>query len=121
VVFRVLIWLNLYQAPEEQLAMIRNQSPGSILFGFALTALSFAAATTLWLLRRQAFPLFVGATALSIGSTVWQMFSGGPIDQMMGKSILMLVVFLFSFLLGWGMLLGICMYAWTLRERGVLQ
>jgi len=118
---RVLIWVDLYQAPEEQLAILRNQSIGSVFFGFALAGLSLTAATMLWLLRRLAFTLFVAATALTICSTVWQMFSGGPLDQLMSQSTLILIVMLFSLLGGWAISLAICMYAWKLRQQGVLQ
>jgi hypothetical protein len=49
------------------------------------------------------------------------MFSGGVVDQLTSQSTLMLVTVLFTFLIGWMLSLAICMYAWALRQRGVLQ
>jgi len=111
----------MYPVPEQQLAMFRNQSMASLLFGLALTTLSLTAATMLWLLRRRAFDLFLASFVLSLGSLAWQLVSGGPLAALMTQGALVLVIAVFSIIIGYGTTLAICVYAWRLRQRGVLQ
>jgi hypothetical protein len=118
---RALIQLGVYPLPEEQLAILRNQSTGSVLFGMGLTILSLVAATWLWLLRKRAFELFVAALALSIASVIWQLFMGGPLATLLTRNALVIAIGFFGLIVGWGISVAICLYAWRLRQRGVLQ
>jgi len=118
---RALIYLGLYPMPEQQQAMLRNQSTGSVVFGLALIILNMVAAVWLWLLRKRAFELFVAAFILGIASVIWQFMFGGPMASLLTQGTLILVITIFGLLVGWGISLAICWYAWTLRQRGVLQ
>jgi hypothetical protein len=101
--------------------MLRNQSTGSVLFGLGLMILYLAAATWLWLLRKRAFDLFVTAFALSLASVFWQLLMGGPLSTLFTKNTFVLVIGIFGLTLGWGISVAICVYAWRLRQRGVLR
>src|SRR2546426_5809954 len=99
---RLLIYLGVYPVPEQQQAIIRDQSTGSVLFGLALMALNLTAAVWLWLMRKRAFELFVAAFALSVASVIWQLFDGGPLASLLTQGTLMIVITTFSLVVGWG-------------------
>ena len=116
----VLIRLNLYPVPTEQQAMLRSLPTSEALVGFLITALSLFAATMLWLLRREAVNLFIAVFILTVCHTVFNVIAGGPLATLLGQGTLMRVMAGFSFVVAWGILLAICVYAWKLRERGLL-
>jgi len=118
---RLLIYVGVYPVPEQQQAIIRNQSTGSILFGLVLMALNLTAAVWLWLMRKRAFDLFVATFALSVASVIWQLIGGGPLASLMTQGTLMVVITIFSLVVGWAISLAICLYAWNLRQQGVLK
>jgi len=118
---RVLIYIGMSPVPEQQQAILRNQSTGSILFGVVLTLINLAAAILLWLLRKRAFDLFVAAFALSVISVIWQFIGGGPLASILAQGALVAVITIFGIVVGCGISLAVCLYAWSLRQRGVLQ
>ena len=119
---RLLIYLGVYPVPEQQQAILCNQSTASALFGLALMALNLAAAVWLWLLRKRAFDLFVAAFALSVASVIWQLIGGGgPLATILSQGTLMVVITTFSLVVGWTISLAICLYVWNLRQKGVLE
>ena len=118
---RALIVLGIYPLPAEELAILRNQPIGGVLFGFGVMALNLSAAIWLWLLRKRAFDLFVAALALSVASVIWQLMMGGPLATLLTRGALVLVIGMFGLIVGWGITVAICLYAWSLRQSGVLR
>lgn len=120
-VVRLLVHLGTYPIPQEQMDILRNQPTVSVLFGLAVIALNLVAAIWLWLLRRRAFDLFVAALVLSVASVLWQLMMGGPLATLMGKGVLVMAIGMFGLFVGWGLSFAVCLYAWRLRQRGVLR
>lgn len=121
VLARLLVYLGIYPIPQEQLDILRDQSTVSVLLGMGIVALDLVAAVWLWLLRKRAFELFVAALALSIASVIWQLMMGGPLATLLSKGVLVLVIGIFGLIVGWGISVAICLYAWSLRQSGVLR
>jgi hypothetical protein len=119
--FQLLIRVGAFPVPEQQQAMLRSQSTASVVLTLVLTFLNLVAAIWLWLLRKRAFDLFVTAFAVSLIGLAWQFIGVGPLSTLAGQGLLVLVVTIFSAIVGWGISLAICLYAWRLRQRGVLQ
>ena len=86
-------------------------------FDYILTVLlglaGFFGAITLFLLRKIAFYLFTGALIANSFLTIWHALSKGWIAAVGGTGLL-------AAMLGWSLLLAICIYSWKLTKKGVL-
>ena len=86
-------------------------------FDYILTVLlglaGFFGAITLFLLRKIAFYLFAGALIANPVLTIWHALSKGWIAAV-GYAGLVGAV------LGWALLIAVCVYSWKLTKKGVL-
>jgi hypothetical protein len=79
---------------------------------FTIAAINLSAATFLFLLRRHAAPLFTLGLSISVLTGIWHaLYQGWP--AAVGGSVS-------GTLIGWGISLAVCLYAWRLVQRGVL-
>jgi hypothetical protein len=116
-----LLFLGLYTLPPEQQAIVGSMSAASRLLAVGLGILNLAAATSLWLLRPVAFPLFSIVLVIGLGSTVKHLLPGGVYNGMFAQGPLMAVVTVFSVSVGALISLGIWWYVLRLRRRGLLR
>jgi hypothetical protein len=70
-------------------------------------------AVALFLLRKVAFHLFITAFSVNLLLTAWHTVTKGWIAAMGGPDLL-------SALIGWALLVAVCIYSWRLIQRGVL-
>jgi hypothetical protein len=75
---------------------------------------NLTAAFLLFQLRPVAFKLFVISFAANILNTLYHIASKGFLAALPAGGF-------FGMLLGWGMLLAICLYAWRLEKNGTLK
>jgi hypothetical protein len=120
-VFQCLLMLGLYTLRPEQQAIIGNVSVASRLYGIFGLILNLVAATSLWLLRKSALALFLVGFALGVASTLWQFLPGGIYNKMIGQSVLMSAITMFSVAGGLLVNAAIVWYVWHLRRQGVLR
>ena len=116
-----LMVLGLYTLSAQQQALVGNLTPAARLFAVAMSLLNITAATSLWLLRRVAFPLFTLIVVLGLGTIVKQLLPGGMYNTMLGQGVLIQVATIFSVGVGALLSLAIWWYVWSLRRRGVLK
>ncbi len=76
--------------------------------------LNLAGAITLFLLRRIAFKLFATAFALGILTAVWHALEKGWVAAIGPAGLV-------GALLGWALVVTICVYTWRLARAGVLR
>ena len=103
------------------LAKFGTMSTGAQLFGIGVGALAIVAATSLWLLRRVAFPLFSLTFLLSLGTVAWRWLPGGKYSNMVAKGGIMAGLMVFSAPFGVLLALGMWWYVFQLWRRGVLR
>jgi hypothetical protein len=77
-------------------------------------ACNFIGAIALFLLRRIAVPLFATALALTLVMTIWQSATKGWVEAMSGPGLV-------GALVGYALLIVVCIYAWHLSRKGVLR
>ena len=70
-------------------------------------------AVALFFLRRIAFYLFVGVLVLNSVMTLWHVLFKDWATAMGGAG-------LFGMLIGYGLIVAVCLYAWKLKKSGVL-
>jgi hypothetical protein len=85
---------------------------------YALTVatglLNLAGAVMLFLLRKIALYLFLSAIGLTAVSTLWQAAAKGWVEALGGAGLV-------GALIGYVLLVVVCIYAWRLSKKGVLQ
>ena len=81
----------------------------SLLIGLA----NLLGAVALFLLRKVAFYLFVTAFGANLLLTAWHSATKGWVAAWGGLG-------LFSILIGWAVIVAVCVYSWKLVRRGVL-
>jgi hypothetical protein len=116
-----LMFLGLYTLPPEQQALVGDMSAAARLFAVASGILALVAATSLWLLRKVAFPLFSLVLVLGIGATVKHTLPGGMYNKMFAQGPIMTFVTVFSVTGGVLLSVAIWWYVLHLRRRGVLK
>jgi len=97
----------------EQVAYFRNLSTFDWAIMGVIAALNLAGATSMIQLRKIAFPLFATSLALSILQTLVHAFTTNFTTALGGVGAL-------SVGIGFAIAIAVCVYAWRLRERGVL-
>jgi hypothetical protein len=120
-VLQCLMFLGLYALPPEQQALVGDMSGAARLFAVGSGILALVAATSLWLLRKVAFPLFSIVLVLGIGTIVKQALPGGMYNKMFGQGPIVAVVTVFSLSVGVLISVAIWWYVLHLRRRGVLK
>ena len=103
------------------LAKFGTMSTSEQLFHFGVGALAIVAATSLWLLRRVAFPLFSLTFFLSLGSVAWRWLPGGKYSNIVAKGGIMADLMVFFTPFGVLLALGMWWYVLQLWRRGVLR
>jgi hypothetical protein len=119
-VLQCLVFFGLYTLPPEQQALVGNMSAVARLFAVGAGILNLVAATSLWLLRRVAFPLFSLVLVLGIGTTVKQALPGGMYNRMFSQGPVMAAITLVSVSFGVLIIVAIWLYVLRLRRQGVL-
>jgi len=97
----------------EQIAYFRNLSTFDWAILGVTAALNLAGATSIFQLRKIAFPLFATSLALSILQTLVHAFTTNVTTAYGGAGALGVGI-------GFAIAIAVCVYAWRLRERGVL-
>jgi hypothetical protein len=116
-----LMFLGLYALPPEQQALVGDMSTAARLFAVASGILALVAATSLWLLRKVAFPLFSLSLVLGIGTIVKQTLPGGMYNKMFAQGPIIAFGTVFSLTGGVLLSVAIWWYVLNLRRRGVLK
>lgn len=109
----VLIYSGSISATPEQAAYLRGLSPLDHALPLTIGSLNIAGAVSLFLLRRVAFQLFIIALVVSLLATVAHAVSRSFLVALGGAGAAGLVI-------GYGILVAVCLYTWRLRARGVL-
>jgi len=109
----VLIYSGLISVTPEQAAYLRSLSPLDYTLTLAIASLNIAGAVSLFLLRRVAFQLFTIALVASLLATVAHAVSKGFLAALGGTGAVGLVI-------GYGILVLVCLYTRRLKARGVL-
>jgi len=89
--------------------------------GLALAAAQFGAGVCLWLLRRQAVPLFMASVVLSVSNFMWQTFARDWLGAMQRMNSSVGPRLVAATALAWAVWIGFWAYAWRLRRTGVLR
>jgi hypothetical protein len=111
----------LARFPPETQALFGSLSTSTMLFSFAAGVLHLVAATSLWLLRRVALPLFSLSLLLTIGALAWQLRPGGMFAKILAQSGAMAFGAILSAgfaILTMGAIWWYTLYLW---RRGVLR
>jgi len=116
---RVCLYVGLYLGtyPLPDAARLRIQSVPRIL-AFAISILlPLCAAIWLWLLRREAFELFIASFCLSLIAIAYNLATGSRIQLTASALTLALEI---GVIIGVGFRIIVCVYVWRLRQRGLL-
>lgn len=89
--------------------------------GFAIAAVQMVGATLLWLLRRQAFPVFMVGFVLGAASMAQHLTQPRFLNVFTSLGIAGMVGAGLAFAGGLVISAAILAYTWNLRRRGVLQ
>ncbi len=109
----LLIYSGAITVTPDQAAYFRSLSVIDHGFAVLIGSLNLLGAVTLFMLRWVAFYLFTAALALSLALTVIHSLTKGFMAALgEGGAV--------GLLLGYGITVVICVYAWKLRTRGVL-
>jgi hypothetical protein len=81
---------------------------------FVGTALNLIAAVALLMLRRIAVPLFLLSLTLTVVIAAWQAAATGWTEAIGGPGLM-------GSLIGFVLLVAVCLYAWRLARTGVLR
>jgi hypothetical protein len=120
-VMQCLMFLGLYTLAPEQQALVGDMTTAVRLFAVGSGILALAAATSLWLLRKVAFPLFSLVLVVAVGTIVKQALPGGMYNKMIGQGPIMAVGTVLSVSVGVSISLAIWWYVLHLWRRGVLR
>jgi len=120
-VLQCLMFLGLYTLRPETQALVGEMTTAARLFAVGLGILNLVAATSLWLLRKVAFPLFSLLLVLGIGVIVKHTLPGGMYNKMFAQGTVMAVAAGFSVSIGVLLSFAIWWYVLHLRRRGVLK
>ena len=96
-----------------QRAYFEALSSVDMLLTFLIGLVNLSGAIALFLLRRVAFHLFVGALVASTILTVWHAATKGWIQALGGAGFLGVII-------GYGMIVAVCVYSWKLMKQGTL-
>ncbi len=83
------------------------------LFTITIGVINMSGAISLFLLRKVAYPLFVGAFALGLVFSGWHALTKGLLAAVGGARGV-------GALIGWGILVAVCIYTKRLINRGLL-
>jgi len=108
-----LIYSGSIRVSPEAAAYLTNLSPFDQAFTVLLMLLNLGGAVALVMLRKVAFQLFATALALSLLLTIIHAFARGFVAALGGAGAVGLI-------LGYGVGIVVCIYAWKLRASGVL-
>ena len=96
-----------------QKAYFDRLTPIDDMLTVATGLLNLAGAVMLFLLRRIALYLFLSAIGLTAVSTLWQAAAKGWVEALGGAGLV-------GALIGFSLVV-VCIYAWRLSKKGVLQ
>ena len=99
--------------PEEQKQYLADLTVFDHVLSFGILGLNLAAAVQLFRLRRISVNLFLTALALGVLATMWKVATKGWLAATGGSGS--------SVLLGWGIAVAVCLYAWRLARKGILK
>lgn len=109
----LLIYSGSISVTPEQAAYLRGLSSLDHTLTLGIASLNIAGAVSLFLLRKVAFHLFTVALVASILATVAHAVSKGFLVALGGAGMI-------GLLIGYGILVAVCLYTWKLKARGVL-
>jgi hypothetical protein len=109
-----LIWTGVIPLEAEQKAYFARLSAIDYAATIIIGASNFIGAIMLFLLRKAAVGLFLTALILTLALTIWQSATKGWVEAMGGPGLV-------GALIGYAILLAVCVYAWHLSRKGVLR
>lgn len=115
-IYRVCAYCGVYLIP----TFSREETPMATVINLAIMLLHLAAATSLWLLQKRAVTLLLVAFFLSDAGALlaFRAYGSNAPELMQGKFDRFVT---FLLVVRMGVSLAICIYAWRLRQRGVLR
>ena len=109
----VLIYFGLISVTPEQAAYLRGLSLFDYTLSLGISCLNIGGAVSLFMLRRIAFRLFTIALVASLLVTIAHAITRGFVAALGGAGVVGLVI-------GYGVLIAVCIYAGRLKAEGVL-
>lgn len=109
----LLVYSGFISGTPEQAAYLKSLSALDHTLTVAIVSLNIVGAVSMFLLRRVAFHLFTIALVASILVTVAHAVSKGFLAALGGTGAV-------GMLIGYAILIAVCLYAWRLKARGVL-
>ncbi len=109
----VVVLSGLIPLNEAQAAYFHNLSALAIAVSLVTALLNIAGAIAIFRLRKIAPLLFIAALAISLAQTIAQIFTTNFAAALGGPGAI-------GALIGFGIAIAVCVYAWRLRMRGVL-
>lgn len=97
----------------EQTAYFESLTPVDHGLTILLGLTNLGGAVALLLLRRAALYLFVGAFVLDTVMTIWHTLTKGWVAAIGGAGLV-------GMLIGYGLIVAVCIYVWKLKKSGVL-
>jgi hypothetical protein len=109
-----MIWSGAIPLEPAQKAYFDRLTPIDYALTIVVGLLNLSAAIALFLLRKIARDLFLASLALSLILAAWQAATKGWVDALGGPGFV-------GVLIGYILLIAVCIYAWHLRRKGVLH
>ncbi len=100
-------------SPTEK-AYLESLTSVDITISILIGLINLIGAVNLFLLRKQAFYFFLSAFILNVAVTVWQILNKGFVEAMQASGLI-------GMLIGWGILVVVCVYTKKLEKSGILK
>jgi hypothetical protein len=101
-------------APEATKSYLDSLTATDYAFTILIGLANFIGAISLFLLRKMAYPLFLASFAASVPMSVWHIVSKNMLSAFVSGGAI-------GMLIGWGILLAVCLYLKKLTKLGVLR
>jgi len=111
----------LIPVPPAQQEFLHSLRAVDYVAGYVIVALQMTGATLLWLLRRQAFPVFMLGFVLSAANAARSLTKPSFLNVFSSLGIAGIVGAVIALAGGLVVSAAILAYTWSLRQRGVLQ
>jgi hypothetical protein len=109
-----MIWSGAIPLGPTQQAYFDRLTPIDYALTIVIGLLNLSAAIALFLLRKIARDLFLASLGLSLILVAWQAATKGWVEALGGAGFV-------GVLIGYILLIVVCIYAWHLRKKGVLR